>query len=287
MGKFGQSMVSFAQLKMAETVGEGTFGVVWKATLVNNIPVTGDTIVAVKVARNISSKQELRSLLNESLLMKEFDHPNIVGLLGVSFDTPEGYPYLILPFMINGNIRDYLKDKRVQSTNTAVLLKGFSTKTLVTMCVDVAKGMEYLSSNKFVHRDLAERNCMLDEKGVVRVGDFGLARDVYSHLYYRADKFSQIPVKWSAPEVLKDGLCTEYSDVWSYGVVCWEVFSLGSTPYPGVSNHNIHQYVVSGRRLKKPPLCRRNMYAIMKSCWKLRPEERPNFKQLVSSITTP
>ena len=129
----------------------GTFGVVCKATLKNNCP--SDQLVAVKMARSklicmltgyiidyvvlssdvmdmytfnipdLSSKEELHSLLNESLLMKEFDHPNIVGLLGVSFDTPDGYPYLILPFMANGNIRDYLKDKRVHPTNTAALPK--------------------------------------------------------------------------------------------------------------------------------------------------------------------
>ena len=137
----------------------------------------------------MSSKDEFHSLLNESLLMKRFDHPNVVGLLGVCFNTPDGYPYLILPFMVNGNVRDHLKHSRVHISATDTLPKvipiqmrciifkriysvpmitlfylydyqGMSVKTLLNMCLDIAKGMEYLSNIKFVHRDLAARNCM-------------------------------------------------------------------------------------------------------------------------------
>jgi serine/threonine protein kinase len=279
--RFDKAVISLEQLEIGETIGEGTFGVVCKAMfLTHSFPQP----VAVKKARNLTSKEQLRSLLKESLLMKRFDHPNIVGLLGVCFDTPEGYPYLVLPFMAKGNIKDYLKAKRVHTTDTLSLPDGITVIALTVMCLDVARGMEYLSCHKFVHRDLAARNCMMDEEGVVKVGDFGLARDVYSHLYYRGDKHTEIPVKWSAPETLTDGLSTEMSDVWSYGVVCWEVFRLGATPYPGVSNYDIPHYINSGKRLPKPGLCPQHVYALMEKCWNIKPEDRPGFSELVASL---
>jgi serine/threonine protein kinase len=119
------------------------------------------------------------------------------------------------------------------------------------MCLDISKGTSYLAQSHLVHRDLAARNCMLDENYVVKLGDFGLTRDVYSHLYYRANKHSKIPVKWSAPEMLQDWISNEKTDVWSFGVACWEVFTFGITPYPGVSNYDILQFLMGGERMQR------------------------------------
>lgn len=116
------------------------------------------------------------------------------------------------------------------------------------------------------------------------MGDFGLARDAYETCYYKLSKPQQCPVKWMPPEMLRDGISTEKSDVWSFGVTCWEVFSLGCTPYPGVENHEVLDYLDKGLRLKKPHLCSDKMFAVMESCWDFQASIRPRFQNLVISL---
>lgn len=130
------------------------------------------------------------------------------------------------------------------------------------MCVDVAKGCRYLEEMHFVHRDLACRNCLVSSKDpdrIVKIGDFGLARDIYKNDYYRKEGEGLLPVRWMAPESLVDGVFTSTSDVWAFGVLLWEIMTLGQQPYPARNNLEVLHYVRRGGRLGKPTDCPENL----------------------------
>eukprot|EP00731_Ephydatia_muelleri_P006861 Em0003g1109a len=205
--------------------------------------------------------------------MKAFKHPNVVELIGMCLDSPDGFPLMILPLYPNGNLKAYLQKSRVFSPMVTKLPEGLSTYILIGMCLDIAQGIEYLSTIGYVHRDLAARNCMVDQSLSVKVGDFGLARETS----YQASNTQKKPVKWMPPEMLQDGISTEKTDVWAYGVTCWEIFSLGAAPYPGVENNEMLELLCKG-------LCLLNVAGTMT----LRGDHRflswyPNYKKLLDT----
>ena len=206
--------------------------------------------------------------------MKEFQHENVLTLIGVCFDN-EGLPIVILPFMSNGDVLSYLRNEDNQPI----------VKQLLTFGIDVANGMEYLSSLKYVHRDLAARNCMLDDQMTVKVADFGLSRDVYERAYYSSENNkTKLPVRWMAPESLEKGIYDSKSDVWSYGVLLWELLTRGVTPYPEIDNWDILNYIKRGRRMLCPKHCPAEIFLLMLKCWSDHPNQRPTFNQLANEI---
>jgi serine/threonine protein kinase len=145
--------------------------------------------------------------------------------------------------------------------------------------------MVYLSSKHFVHRDLATRNCLLDKDLSVKIGDFGLSRDIYEKHYYRSKNKIPLPYKWMAPECIERGLYTIQTDVWSFGVLFWEILNRGLDPYPTIENLNILEYIKSGNRLPKPSFCSENLYKLLIQCWSIKPESRPNFPYISHFIS--
>eukprot|EP00731_Ephydatia_muelleri_P006922 Em0003g1170a len=212
--------------------------------------------------------------------MKAFKHPNVVELIGMCLDSPDGFPLMILPLYPNGNLKTYLQKSRGFSSMVTKLPEGLSTYILIGMCLDIAQGMEYLSKKGFVHRDLAARNCMVDLSLSVKVGDFGLARDTS----YQASNAQKCPVKWMPPEMLQDGISNEKTDVWAFGVASWEIFSLGAAPYPGVENNEMLELLCKGVRLKKPKFCPSKMFMLIERCWNNDSQKRPSFLELVSKL---
>ncbi|XP_023931648.1 hepatocyte growth factor receptor-like [Lingula anatina] len=218
--------------------------------------------------------QHIDEFFTEAALMTSFRHDHVLALLGICFEV-DGNPLIVLPYMANGDLKTYLED----STNAPTELQ------LLQFGLDVAWGMEYLAENKFVHRDLAARNCMLDDQLRAKVADFGLTRDVYTTEYYSSgDKQAKLPVKWMAPESMERDVYTFSSDVWSYGVLLWELFTRGKVPYPGVDEWDVLEFLKLGRRLGRPEYCPQHVYQLMLKCWSWEPEERPDFTSIVTQI---
>lgn len=192
--------------------------------------------------------------LKEAKLMANFKHKNILQLLALCLDN--GSNSLILEFMAAGDLRLYLRNNRPKST---AIPSELTMDDLFSICEDVARGCKYLEDMHFIHRDLAARNCLVSSKDratrCVKIGDFGLARDVYKSDYYRKGGEGLLPVRWMSPESLIDGFFTTQSDIWSFGVLLWEVMTLGQMPYQGTNNSEVLDYVRNAGILKKPEEC--------------------------------
>uniref|UniRef100_A0A8C4N862 receptor protein-tyrosine kinase n=1 Tax=Eptatretus burgeri TaxID=7764 RepID=A0A8C4N862_EPTBU len=266
-------------LILGKVLGEGEFGSVIEGSLCPEGS-ADDIKVAVKTMKmDICSRSEMDEFLSEAVCMKDFDHPNVICLIGVCLETSVQHrvprPMVIIPFMQHGDLHSFLLRSRIGDNPSCIPLQS-----LMKFMIDAANGMEYLASKNFIHRDLAARNCMLHENMRVCVADFGLSKKIYSGDYYRQGRISKMPVKWIAIESLADRLYTTKSDVWSFGVTMWEIVTRGQMPYPGIQNHEIYDYLQQGYRLKQPSDCLDDLYAIMSSCWHVNPSERSSFDKL-------
>uniref|UniRef100_T1HB35 Tyrosine-protein kinase receptor n=1 Tax=Rhodnius prolixus TaxID=13249 RepID=T1HB35_RHOPR len=265
------------QITLTKFLGSGAFGEVFEG-LARSLPGAEDPQikVAVKTLRKGANENEKAEFLKEAQLMSNFKHAHILQLLGVCLDNDPNF--IIMELMEGGDLLSYLRASRpIGKAEIRLTLLD-----LVAMCVDVARGCCYLEEMHFVHRDLAARNCLVSSRDpavrVVKIGDFGLARDIYKNDYYRKEGEGLLPVRWMAPESLVYGVFTCQSDVWAFGVLLWEIMSLGQQPYPARNNVEVLHYVRNGGRLGQPPNSSTNMYQLMMKCWSFNPEERPTFR---------
>ncbi|XP_043279081.1 proto-oncogene tyrosine-protein kinase ROS isoform X3 [Venturia canescens] len=268
-------------ITLAKFLGSGAFGEVFQGNA-KDLEGPGITPVAIKTLRKGASAQEKTEFLQEAQLMSHFRHKHVLRLLGVCLDTDP--PLLVLELMEAGDLLSYLRASRsLPPTDSRALL----LQDLLAMCEDVARGCRYLEELHFVHRDLACRNCLVSardrENRVVKIGDFGLARDIYKNDYYRKEGEGLLPVRWMAPESLVDGVFTSQSDVWAFGVLMWEITSLGQQPYPARTNLEVLHHVRAGGRLSKPLNCPPLLHQLMLRCWSTA-DTRPSFKLCLEHI---
>ncbi|KAM6221911.1 fibroblast growth factor receptor 3 isoform 8-T8 [Rhynchocyon petersi] len=279
-----------ARLTLGKPLGEGCFGqvVMAEAIGIDKERAAKPVTVAVKMLKDDATDKDLSDLVSEMEMMKMIGkHKNIINLLGAC--TQGGPLYVLVEYAAKGNLREYLRARRPPgmdySFDTCKLPEEQLTfKDLVSCAYQVARGMEYLASQKCIHRDLAARNVLVTEDNVMKIADFGLARDVHNLDYYKKTTNGRLPVKWMAPEALFDRVYTHQSDVWSFGVLLWEIFTLGGSPYPGIPVEELFKLLKEGHRMDKPANCTHDLYMIMRECWHAVPSQRPTFKQLVEDL---
>jgi len=277
-------------LKFYGILGEGCFGQVWKCEALNIDGRKGTTMVAVKTLKESANNKEREEFLAELKLMKMLltePHPNVVRLLGCCTSSSDKEPtYLILEYVAKGKLQEFLRKSRAEQYygNLHGPSQKLTSRDLTSFCYQVSRGMEYLSSRKVVHRDLAARNILISDTNICKVADFGFSRDVMANNIYERKSEGRLPIRWMAPEALYDNVYTTKTDVWSFGVLMWEIVTLGSTPYPGMSGSEVMKQVGEGHRLDKPDHCDREIYNMMFYCWDKDPDERPTFTSLVKDL---
>lgn len=250
-------------LQLMRKLGSGNFGEVWYGLWKNA------TEVAVKTLK--PGTMDPAAFLQEAAIMKKFRHDKLVSLYAVC--SKEEPIYIITEYMCNGSLLEFL---RKQDEKNKIKLP-----VLIDMASQIASGMQYLESKQLIHRDLAARNILVGENNVVKVADFGLAR-IIEDSEYTARQGAKFPIKWTAPEAALYGKFSIKSDVWSYGILLYELITYGQIPYPGMPNRQVIEYIEHGSRMPKPQgvECPESVYSCMIQCWDAEPEKRPTFEYL-------
>ncbi|EPB73067.1 fibronectin type III domain protein [Ancylostoma ceylanicum] len=242
-------------VRLERKLGTGSFGEVWEG-VATRLPMREvETRVAVKTLRQECAEAEKIKFMKEAILMNNFDHPNIVKLLGVCLEGHKDY--IILELMEGGDLLNFLR----ASSPTDSFPSQLSLRDILSMLIDVGRGGAYLESNRHVHRDLAARNCLISSRAphphrVTKIADFGLARDVYNSDYYKVHGEDFLPLRWLAPECIMEGVFSSKSDVWAFGILMYEIVGLGQKPYPSMENSQL--------------------------CWAYEREQRPTFADILS-----
>ncbi|XP_040176609.1 proto-oncogene tyrosine-protein kinase receptor Ret [Rana temporaria] len=282
-------------LVLGKTLGEGEFGKVVKATAFRLKGKAGYTTVAVKMLKESASQSELRDLLSEFNLLKQVNHPHVIKLYGAC--TQDGPLHLIVEYAKYGSLRSFLRESRKvgpssvggdSNRNSSYLdnpdERALTMGDLISFAWQISRGMQYLAEMKLVHRDLAARNVLVAEGRKMKISDFGLSRDVYEEDSYVKRSKGRIPVKWMAIESLFDHIYTMHSDVWSFGVLLWEIVTLGGNPYPGIAPERLFNLLKTGYRMEKPENCSDEMYNLMLKCWKQEQDKRPAFGEISKEL---
>ncbi|XP_047223967.1 insulin receptor a [Girardinichthys multiradiatus] len=269
------------KIAILRELGQGSFGMVYEGIAKDIVKGEGETHVAVKTVNESASLRERIEFLNEASVMKAFNCHHVVRLLGV---VSKGQPTLVvMELMTHGDLKSYLRSLRPDAENNPGRPPP-TLKEMIQMAAEIADGMAYLNAKKFVHRDLAARNCMVAHDLTVKIGDFGMTRDIYETDYYRKGGKGLLPVRWMAPESLKDGVFTAHSDCWSFGVVLWEISTLAEQPYQGLSNEQVLKFVMDGGILDRPDNCADRLHNLMQLCWQYNPKMRPTFQEIIEML---
>uniref|UniRef100_A0A6I8P5G1 Tyrosine-protein kinase receptor n=1 Tax=Ornithorhynchus anatinus TaxID=9258 RepID=A0A6I8P5G1_ORNAN len=263
-------------------LGEGAFGKVFLAECYNLSPTKDKMLVAVKALKDptLAARKDFQ---REAELLTNLQHEHIVKFYGVCGD---GDPLImVFEYMRHGDLNKFL---RAHGPDAMILVDGqprqvkgeLGLSQMLHIASQIASGMVYLGSQHFVHRDLATRNCLVGANLLVKIGDFGMSRDVYSTDYYRVGGHTMLPIRWMPPESIMYRKFTTESDVWSFGVILWEIFTYGKQPWFQLSNTEVIECITQGRVLERPRVCPKEVYDIMLGCWQREPQQRLNIKEI-------
>ncbi|XP_057237221.1 ephrin type-B receptor 2 [Malurus melanocephalus] len=265
--------IDISCVKIEQVIGAGEFGEVCSGHL--KLPGKREIFVAIKTLKSGYTEKQRRDFLSEASIMGQFDHPNVIHLEGVV--TKSSPVMIITEFMENGSLDSFLRQNDGQ----------FTVIQLVGMLRGIAAGMKYLADMNYVHRDLAARNILVNSNLVCKVSDFGLSRfleDDTSDPTYTSALGGKIPIRWTAPEAIQYRKFTSASDVWSYGIVMWEVMSYGERPYWDMTNQDVINAIEQDYRLPPPMDCPNALHQLMLDCWQKDRNHRPKFGQIVNTL---
>ncbi|KAJ3605922.1 hypothetical protein NHX12_027965 [Muraenolepis orangiensis] len=266
-------------------LGEGAFGKVFLAECYNLTTEQEKILVAVKTLKE-ASESGRADFYREAELLTNLQHEHIVTFYGVCVDSD---PFImVFEYMKHGDLNKFLRahgpDAVLMADGQHSLLVELTQSQMLHIAQQIAAGMVYLASQHFVHRDLATRNCLVGENLLVKIGDFGMSRDVYSTDYYRVGGHTMLPIRWMPPESIMYRRFTTESDVWSLGVVLWEIFTYGKQPWYQLSNNEVIECITQGRVLQRPRTCPKEVYDLMLGCWQREPYMRLSIKEIHSLL---
>ncbi|XP_035252567.1 NT-3 growth factor receptor-like isoform X1 [Anguilla anguilla] len=263
-------------------LGEGAFGKVFLAECYNLSPTKDKMLVVVKTLKDptLAARKDFQ---REAELLTNLQHEHIVRFHGVCVD---GDPLImVFEYMKHGDLNKFL---RAHGPDAMILVDGqplqsngeLGLSQMLHIATQIASGMVYLATQHFVHRDLATRNCLVGNGLLVKIGDFGMSRDIYSTDYYRVGGQTMLPIRWMAPESIMYRKFSTESDVWSFGVILWEIFTYGKQPWFQLANNEVIECIMQGRVLERPRICPKEVYDIMLGCWQREPQQRLNIKDV-------
>ncbi|XP_034047438.1 neurotrophic tyrosine kinase, receptor, type 2b [Thalassophryne amazonica] len=266
-------------------LGEGAFGKVFLAECYNLTPDQEKIHVAVKTLKE-ASESGRADFYREAELLTNLQHEHIVTFYGVCVESDP--LIMVFEYMKHGDLNKFLRshgpDAVLMADGQHSILVELTQSQMLHIAQQIAAGMVYLASQHFVHRDLATRNCLVGENLLVKIGDFGMSRDVYSTDYYRVGGHTMLPIRWMPPESIMYRRFTTESDVWSLGVVLWEIFTYGKQPWFQLSNNEVIECITQGRVLQRPRTCPKEVYDLMLGCWQREPYMRLNIKEIHSLL---
>ncbi|XP_054162071.1 hepatocyte growth factor receptor-like [Oppia nitens] len=235
--------------------------------------------VAVKKLNKMYNKKDAQMFVNHLLIARDLRHDNVLEIIGLCFRADNAL-LIVIPFMENRDLSSYLRNETHE----------LSVRQLINFITDSAKGMEYLSLRHVVHRNLSAKHCMLDENLCIKIAHFGTSVSHprlhdYRHSFTTVSyKYRSAAIKWTAPESLEYDRYDSRSDVWSFGVLVWEIMTRSAIPYGDIENHSVLSYVKRGGRLPRPYYCPDQLYTLLLTCWSPSPQHRPTFTELVDDI---
>lgn len=272
--RIAELTVQRCRVRLNSVILEGTFGRVYQGSYTNEDG--NEETVIIKTVADHASQVQISLLLQEGMAMYSLNHKNIVSILRVSIED-HTTPFLLYPFNNNKNLKIFLQKCKLSSEGVHHTL---TTQEVVHMALQIIKALQYLHKKHLLHKDLAARNCFVDDKLTVQVADNALSRDLFPSDYHCLGDNENRPVKWLALESLLHKTFTPASDVWSFGVLLWELTTLAQQPYIEIDPFEMAAYLKDGYRLAQPINCPDELFAVMAYCWAMSAEERPTFTQL-------
>ncbi|XP_077963737.1 tyrosine-protein kinase RYK isoform X2 [Gasterosteus aculeatus] len=273
--------ISRERVTLRDVLHEGTFGRIFHGVLLDEKDPSKEKEVFVKTVKDNASEVQVTMMLTESCKLRGLHHRNLLPISHVCTEDGEK-PMVLLPFMAWGNLKLFLRQCKLAEANNP---QAISQQDLVYMAIQIACGMSYLARREVIHKDLAARNCVIDDNMQVKITDNALARDLFPMDYHCLGDNENRPVRWMALESLLNNDFSSASDVWAFGVSLWELMTLGQTPYVDIDPFEMSAYLKDGYRIAQPINCPDELFAVMACCWALDPEERPKFQQLVQCLT--